>query len=416
MPLISPANLPLLKVVLLLTLFVHFAWLGVMVGGATAAVVLDTFGTLDRRRHFRKLAAALLDRVGPGTGAVVLLCLTAALALLCVQIAYTPLAPSGAFLAGTLAPLLAGLALLRLYRQLLQRASRFPLGPGCGLAGITLTLLSCFLLCCGSGLLVMPEKWPLLSAMPQLLLSWSGTARYLEFTCLALAATGAVILPLAERTAEPDDARFTRRLGGGMALLFLLAWPPALLFGLFNLPAIALSEPLLVLASAGLVLAALLALLLLGALEQQGCRARPIFTLFLTLFALWMLADHLARENALDEATVAGFDEVIRTPAVGAGTVPAPMPAAPSTVGGPAAGGEEVFNRICTACHRFDTRLVGPPLNAVVPRYRDDLDGLKAFIRSPVKRDPAYPAMPQLGLTAAEVDAVARYLLERVAP
>jgi mono/diheme cytochrome c family protein len=52
----------------------------------------------------------------------------------------------------------------------------------------------------------------------------------------------------------------------------------------------------------------------------------------------------------------------------------------------------------------------------VVPKYRGQIEELKEFIRNPVKKDPAYPAMPKLQLSEAEIDAVARYLLERVAP
>lgn len=394
----APAHLTLLKSVLPLALCVHFAWLGMIAGGATAAVALDILGAPDQRRG---LAAPIIDRLGPGPGAVALLGMTAALILLCVQSSYPPLAPSAIFWGGALAPLLAGLALLSLYRHLLRQGRGFPLRPGCGLAGIALILASSFLLCCGSGLLVAPEKRPLLEVMPQLLLSWYGTARYLEFTCLALAATGAAIALLGERTTGPDNARFYRRLGGGMALLFLIAWPPLLLFALFNLPAIALSRGVWLLAAAGLAAAAILSLLIAGALAQpEKRRAGPIIVLFPALFAIWILSDHLARENALDGATLGG--------------IAAEHPSQPEALRPPT--GAALFERVCAACHRFDKKLIGPPLNAVVPKYRGNPEALEAFIRTPVKRDPAYPAMPFLPLTDAEIKAVAAYLLERAAP
>jgi cytochrome c551/c552 len=81
-----------------------------------------------------------------------------------------------------------------------------------------------------------------------------------------------------------------------------------------------------------------------------------------------------------------------------------------------AADGKAVFQRLCTACHRFEERLVGPPLQSVLPKYRGNVEELKAFIRNPSKQDPAYPAMPKLPLREAEIDAVARYLLERATP
>lgn len=405
----APAHLTLLKSVLPPALCVHFAWLGLIAGGATVAVALDILGTPDQRRG---LAAPILDRLGPGPVAVALLGMTAALILLCVQSGYPPPAPSAIFWGGALAPLLAGLALLTLYRRLLRQGRGFPLRPGCGLTGIALILASTFLLCCGSGLLVAPEKRPLLESMPQLLLSWYGTARYLEFTCLALAATGAVIALPGGRTAGPDNAQLARRLGGGMAILFLLAWPPLLLFALFNLPAIALSRGVWLLAAAGLVTAAILSLLLAGALARpEQRRAGPILALFLTLFASWVLTDHLARENALDEATMAGLAALAPAPR----PVPAQVTPAPTAQVAEAAG-KAVFERSCAACHRFEEKLVGPPMDAVVPKYRQDPAALRAFIRTPLKRDPAFPAMPKLPLTEAEIEAVAAYLLERAAP
>ena len=74
-----------------------------------------------------------------------------------------------------------------------------------------------------------------------------------------------------------------------------------------------------------------------------------------------------------------------------------------------------MFEQHCTACHRFDRRVVGPPLNEVVPKYREDIDALKEFIRNPVKKNPDYPAMPKLALTEEEIAAVAAYLLEQAA-
>jgi cytochrome c len=76
--------------------------------------------------------------------------------------------------------------------------------------------------------------------------------------------------------------------------------------------------------------------------------------------------------------------------------------------------GKAVFETVCASCHRFVTRLVGPPFNEVVPKYTGNVEWLKRFIRDPVKTNAGYPAMPKLGLKEEEIDAVARYLLEKV--
>ena len=60
-------------------------------------------------------------------------------------------------------------------------------------------------------------------------------------------------------------------------------------------------------------------------------------------------------------------------------------------------------------CHRFEEKLVGPPLAQVLPNYK--LETLKAFIADPNKTLAGYPPMPNPGLTQAQIAAVAEYEL-----
>lgn len=72
----------------------------------------------------------------------------------------------------------------------------------------------------------------------------------------------------------------------------------------------------------------------------------------------------------------------------------------------------EIYVVRCGACHKFDQKLVGPAHFDVLPKYVGKEAQLVAFIRNPVKVDPAYPPMPNPGLKPAEAEAVAKYLLE----
>lgn len=415
---ISPENLLLLKAVLLLILFVHFALLGVLFGSTTAALALDTFGRLDSRRHWRSLAAELVAKAIPARGTALLLPLTAALILAAAELAYPPFSLAGIYWLLILLPLVVSMAALLTCRQLLTGEKGGPLLVfGLGAAGLGLGLFSTLLLLFAVGLLLAPEQWPLLTVDPRLLFSWVASARFMEFTCLSFAATGVLLLTLGRVAAGADEravvrAFSQRRAGAALALVFLLAWPLAALLGLYNLPTIALSTAVYALAATTLAVAAGLALKLLGVLlqpERDG--RRSLCFLLLLLLALWLLGDHLARENSVNAATVAGLDVMVVSPLPSAPVEsPAPVDVA-ATVDGKA-----VFDRLCTACHRFDARLVGPPLQSVLPKYRGNVEGLKDFIRNPSKQDPAYPAMPKLQLSEAELAAVASYLLERAAP
>lgn len=75
--------------------------------------------------------------------------------------------------------------------------------------------------------------------------------------------------------------------------------------------------------------------------------------------------------------------------------------------------GEEIFQVVCSACHRFDEKLVGPPYNQVLTKYEGKMDELIGFILNPVKVDPAYPPMPNQGLRRDEAKNIAEYLMQQ---
>ena len=77
--------------------------------------------------------------------------------------------------------------------------------------------------------------------------------------------------------------------------------------------------------------------------------------------------------------------------------------------------GKEIYDVRCASCHKFDQKLVGPPHKDVLPKYTGKEAQLIAFIRNPVKVDPAYPPMPNPGLKPQEAEAVAKYLLDEFA-
>ncbi len=76
----------------------------------------------------------------------------------------------------------------------------------------------------------------------------------------------------------------------------------------------------------------------------------------------------------------------------------------------PKIDGGEIYKTKCMACHRFDQKLVGPPHKLVMLKYLNNKEGMVKFILNPVKVDPAYPAMPDQGLTPDEAQAVVDYM------
>lgn len=87
--------------------------------------------------------------------------------------------------------------------------------------------------------------------------------------------------------------------------------------------------------------------------------------------------------------------------------------ASSGTVDEPAFDGEDIFKKRCSACHRFDTKLVGPAYNDVLPKYKDKMDELVKFVLNPYPVNPAeYPGgMANQGLKPGEAKAVANYII-----
>ncbi|MBV6513272.1 MAG: hypothetical protein FMNOHCHN_02800 [Ignavibacteriaceae bacterium] len=74
--------------------------------------------------------------------------------------------------------------------------------------------------------------------------------------------------------------------------------------------------------------------------------------------------------------------------------------------------GEEIFTQKCSACHKYDQKVVGPAYNDVLPKYEGKMADLVEFVKNPVKVDPAYPPMPNQGLKPQEAKAIAKYIME----
>jgi cytochrome c len=75
---------------------------------------------------------------------------------------------------------------------------------------------------------------------------------------------------------------------------------------------------------------------------------------------------------------------------------------------------EQIYTTKCIACHKFDVKVVGPPYQQTVPKYNGDVNALAEFIYNPVKKDPAFPPMPNQGLKKKEAQAMAKWLMDQV--
>ncbi|HOX83166.1 MAG TPA: parallel beta-helix domain-containing protein [Chryseolinea sp.] len=74
--------------------------------------------------------------------------------------------------------------------------------------------------------------------------------------------------------------------------------------------------------------------------------------------------------------------------------------------------GKMTYYGVCSGCHAFSTRLVGPPVNVIQALYKNNPQGIVDFIAHPIHKRDDYPEMPpQNYLTEETRKAVAEYML-----
>jgi len=86
-----------------------------------------------------------------------------------------------------------------------------------------------------------------------------------------------------------------------------------------------------------------------------------------------------------------------------------PVPSQPLTV---EQKGKITYLSVCTGCHTYSARIVGPPIVAIQALYADKPESMVQWIKSPTKKRPDYPEMPPQNYLPDDVLLeVAKYVL-----
>jgi cytochrome c len=325
----------------------------------------------------------------------------------------TPLA----YIPWTLVPVVLGFAALWQYRRsFASRKSNIRAHLGMGSLGLVLLLVAYFILAAILCRLQDPEKWFRVTDLGIMLLNWNAIWKFLFFLHASFALTGGAILffflkwPGTRVDADADYERLLRNYGAGMAFAFSLALPVFYTFYIFTTADVAFDNTVYLLATGVVFLVLVTAMLLFANLKAARTRfCVATFVMFLLVFLTASVVDQLTMGNANAEHKTLLVLEAERLQTERQAELEALAAGAHG-----ANRGEEIFTGQCMACHRFDSQLVGPALQDVLPKYKDKFDELKAYIKNPSKKNPDFPPMPSLGLSDSEVEAVAGYILEQI--
>jgi cytochrome c len=410
----SGQHLKLLEFLAIVVYTIHLPYIA-MVMGSTALAMWLTFSDHELpNQHFARLADDLLRTF---LGNPLTMLVLGVLPLLALPFLYgqwfdeVPLAPIG-YIVLPIPGIVIGLVLLRFYRATFSgRKNAYNQHMGLGTLGLLALVGSYFVLLSSVTRLQDPEKWYRLKNLVILLLNWNVIWKFLLFLHLAMAFTGLAILFFMFRwsdrstSGDPEYAAFVRKFASGFALAFCFAIPVFDLLYVFTSPDVVFDSTTYLMATGVVFMCMLIVFMLISGLRAGAPRyVAALFVMGLVVFVLSSSFDVRAMANANREHAVLLEMASEKARAEKEAEIEAAVAAQSGTN-----LGEETFTKVCMQCHRFDTKLVGPPLATVLPKYTKET--LQAFILNPTKKSPDYPPMPNPGLTPIQASAVAEYEL-----
>ncbi len=243
-----------------------------------------------------------------------------------------------------------------------------------------------------------------------ILFSWPVISRFIPFVITALAFTGATILfsffywDGGKKNLSDEYKNFVKNLGINLTAVSSIVLPIFILIDITNLPDNSISSSVFFYLTLGLLFLFLGYHYLYSMYKNSNTNySLHIFLVILITIFTVIIADQTAMGNANQTQTFVlaqNFDNVMAKLTEGN---------KPKVI-----SGADIYKNICSACHSFDHKVVGPPYKQTLPKYHDDVDKLVKFILNPTQNNPGYPPMPNPGLKPDEAKAVATYILKEV--
>lgn len=417
---LTPHYMLLLQVLAVITYLIHLPYAGLVLGSTILSLWLSFSDRDVPNAHFERFAGEIIDAFLKNRLTMFVLGIAPLLVLPLIYLQWfahmdaTPLK----YIPLSIPFIVVGYVLVALYAASYPaRRTNWRTHAAFGVLGVLVLLASYFVLIGAVARLNDPEKWFRVTNLGIMLLNWNVIWRFLFVLHAGLAATGAIILFFFFRwrrmpwvTTDPEYAGTVKRFGAGIALSFTLGIPVYWFLYVFTSPDIVFDNVVYLMATGVIFICLVAALVLLGVLNNPRPRfGATTFGIFMFLF----LTTGVVNQRAMINANAEHVTQLAIKAEKERSEREAKIEAVQAQQGGVDLG-EQTFHNVCMQCHRFDKKLVGPPLAQVLPKYAGQVEKLKAFLKNPKQNNPGYPPMPNPGLTSVQRDAVAKYVLEQV--
>lgn len=259
----------------------------------------------------------------------------------------------------------------------------------------------------GITLVMYPQEWQISNSFFHIFISGSIFFKWLFFVALSFALTGSFLMYLyfyweGGKAGLSDDFKaLVREKTLSVTKKGALLLPLTLLLHLVTLPGSAVTGMVFGLSGAALFIIFAVYHLLYDMLKNGNVTSTArVFLLIVVAVIALAVADQIKITQSTSKHSLqlaAAYD--------------AAMKAAEGESAAAEVSGEAIFKAKCSACHKFDQKVVGPPYKETLPKYEGKINELIKFINAPVKVNPDYPPMPAQGLKPKEARAVAEYIL-----
>jgi len=424
-----PLELPLpewLLVTLLIVAFLaHIIFINLMLGGSIITLWAQIKGL--KNKEYDTFAHEVAKTITVNKSMAVVLGVAP---LLCINTLYTIYFYSANALTGfawiLIIPLVTVSFLLTYLHKYtwdaLAESRRVHIGIIAAATGIFLFIPLIFLT--NVNLMMFPEKWGTVRGFIDALLLPNVFPRYFEFLGACITITGVFLVGYHKRKRYRVEEKYTTltrdeiiKLGYNIAFIGLGL---QILFGIivvFTLPSKGYGYDVLlsvILAGAMLVVAAFYTWKSMVASPKNRIYYGKIVTFVLIYLLIYGGSRQMYRHNALNkhQSLVVAKTKEFQKLSEDARLHPVVETVEADTTLGEFALGEALFKKNCSSCHKEKEKLVGPPMTEMVSIYKDDQEGLKAWIKAPGKKRPDYPQMPAFGsLTDQEREELAKFIL-----
>ncbi|MEJ2616122.1 MAG: hypothetical protein P8Z35_14275, partial [Ignavibacteriaceae bacterium] len=251
-----------------------------------------------------------------------------------------------------------------------------------GLSGIILLFVGLWFFTAGVTFATFPHEWSNATFLGNLF-SWKVIIRFISFIIGSFGITGGLLFfrfffwEGGRKNISNDYKEFVRKTALTISFASMTLFPVFLLLDVLLLPDIAVSVGIFSYSIAAILLIFLALHLLYSMVKYSNTRfSGSVFFVILLIILSSTVKDELAMSNATEIQSLKLADRFETYMNGLKGITPAAVKVRT---------GEQIYQTVCSACHRFDKVLVGPAYDDVLPQFEGNKDKLVAFIRNPVK-------------------------------